>query len=226
MCWNKEVSIATFALAIIGIIYLYKRNQPNDRWIALFAGVVAMIQLAEFFMWSDPTCGTINKYASIFALIILALEPLSNMVGAAYLSNSEHKTLLKYMLWAYVIFIAFTYFTQVYKKNITWCGVSNCSDLAASLETTTNNTTNQLVSGNACNLRWFFLDTIKPMTAIIWIIFLMVPLLAMTPSTQGISLFILGAATFMIARNTNVNVSGSIWCWLSIFMIYFKIFIG
>lgn len=59
MCWNKEVSLDTFVFAMIGVIYLYHRNYPNDIWVAIFVGVVAMIQLAEYFMWSDLDCGNI-----------------------------------------------------------------------------------------------------------------------------------------------------------------------
>lgn len=46
-----------------------------------FLFVVKMIQLAETFMWIDYKCGNLNKFASIFALIILAIEPLTNMFG-------------------------------------------------------------------------------------------------------------------------------------------------
>lgn len=224
MCWSKEISMATFVLAIVGSIYLFKRNNPNDRWIALFAITVAMIQLAEFFMWSDQTCNNFNKYASMFALLILALEPLMGMLGGIYLSDTPNKNILRYMLFAYIIFIAYVYFSKVYGQNITWCGTSNCSPAAQTLQSIKSN--NLVANGKACNLRWFFMDTMDTKTVIIWILFLMLPFLTMTPRYQGIIIVLFGLITFGMAHITNSNVVGSLWCWLAIGVIYLKILIG
>ena len=162
MCWNKEVSLLTFVLAIIGVAYLYRRNAENDRWIALFGGTVAMIQLTEYFMWSDQACGKINQLASMFALLILALEPFSNMIGGIYLSNSTNKSLLRIMLTSYIVFIFFVYVSTINNHEIEWCGINNCSVNP---------------SANKCNLQWNFLNTIDPKIGIVWILYLMLPLL-------------------------------------------------
>lgn len=213
MCWNKEVSIATFVLAIIGVIYLYKRNGPNDRWVAIFAATVAMIQLAEFFMWSDTSCGTINKYASMFALLILAMEPLMNMIGGIYFSTTPYKSILKYMLLAYILFIIFYFLTQIYRKETVWCGTSACPP----------NPINSFAIDKGCNLEWYFLKNKNNKLGIIWILFLMLPFLTMTPHYQGIILFILGFVTFYMAHIINNVAIGSLWCWLAIIVIYVKI---
>lgn len=214
MCWNKEVSITTFILAVIGSIYLYKRNKPNDRWIAVFALTVAMIQLAEFFMWSDLSCGSINKYASIFALLILALEPLMNMFGGIYFSNTPYKNILKYMVLAYFAFVAFFYLTQIYNKQTNWCGTTTCS--APSV-------TGGFTQNKSCNLEWYFLHNKDGKLGIIWILFLMLPFLTMTPTTQGVIFFALGFTTFFAAHLINNAAIGSMWCWLSIIMLFVKI---
>jgi hypothetical protein len=215
MCWNKEVSITTFALAMIGAIYLFRRNKPNDRWIAVFAATIGMIQLAEFFMWSDLDCGKMNMYASMFALLILALEPMMNMVGGIYFSNSPYKNVLRYMLLAYFVFIAFFYFTQMRNKETTWCGTTACP--------TTSNPLAGFGQSKSCNLEWYFLHNKDGKLGIIWILFLMLPFLAMTPTTQGITFFALGFATFFAARLLNNAAVGSMWCWLSILIIFVKI---
>lgn len=217
MCWNKEVSIATFILCIIGVIYLYRRNKPGDRWIAIFAATIAMIQLAEFFMWSDPTCGSINKYASMFALLILALEPIMNMFGGLYFSDTSNKTVLKWMLVAYLIFIAYAYFTQIYKQNITWCGTSGCVPEA--------NPFKGFISDKACNLNWYFMRNINKKLGIIWVMFLLIPFLTMTPKTQGAILAALGLITFIMAYYANNAAQGSLWCWLGCFIILYKILV-
>ena len=221
MCWNKNVSIATFILAIIGVYYLYQRNGPNDRWVALFAGTVAMIQLAEYFMWTDQTCSNINKYASIFALLVLVLEPLTNMMGGIYFSNTPYKNILKYMLFAYIIFIAYTYFTEVYDKQINWCGTSLCNDIGTSGLSPTE--TNSIINTKACNLQWFFLNTMSPRTAIIWTLFLMLPFLTMTPMYQGIIILALGIITKTMASSSKGAATGSLWCWYAIGLILVKI---
>lgn len=214
MCWNRQVSMATFIVAMVGAIYLYKRNGQNDRWIAVFAATIGMIQLAEFFMWSDQTCGSINKYASIFALLILAMEPMMAMLGGIFYSNTPNKPVLKVMLITYILFIATAYFTQIHNKPRTWCGTSLCLE---------PNPTNGFISDKACNLQWYFLNNIDTKVGILWVMFLVVPFLAMTPRYQGIILFALGLITFGIAKNANNAAQGSLWCWLSIGIILYKI---
>jgi hypothetical protein len=128
------------------------------------------------------------------------------------------------MLVAYVIFIAFTYVTKVHGKDINWCGTSNCSAMAESMGSTTQN--NIFPNGKACNLRWFFTENMDNTTTIIWILFLMVPFLTMTPRIEGILIVAFGIITYTVAAKTNNNVAGSLWCWLAIGVIFLKIFIG
>ena len=220
MCWNKEISIITFVLAMFGAIYLYTRNGPNDRWIAVFGATIGMIQLAEYFMWLDPTCtniNNINKYASIFAVLILAAEPVMNMVGGIYFSNTPFKSILKWMLLAYIIFIIFAYSSQVHKRNINWCAKPGCAP--------DSNIFAGFINSDKCNLEWYFTKNINTKIGIIWILFLVLPFLAMTPQTHGIILFTLGFMTLTISSLINRAASGSLWCWLAIGIIYGKILI-
>ncbi|ANB50378.1 hypothetical protein [Powai lake megavirus] len=215
MCWSKEISLTTFIVAMIGVIYLYQRNKPNDRWIALFAGTIAMIQLAEYFMWSDPLCGKINRYASMFALFVLVMEPFMNMIGGIYLSDTPYKNILKCMLLLYIIFIGCAIYSNV-NNNINWCGTSTCENAG------TNN--NGFIVSKSCNLQWFFMESFDAKTAIIWTIFLLIPLLTITPTYQAIIFLILGIGTYYMATFANNAAQGSLWCWLAIIFIFSKIF--
>ncbi|AVL94593.1 hypothetical protein ma207 [Moumouvirus australiensis] len=215
MCWSKEISFITFVFAMVGVIYLYKRNKPNDRWIALFAGTIAMIQFAEYFMWSDQTCGKINKYASILALFILVMEPLMNMVGGLLFSDTSNKQILKYLLIAYIIFIFIILLNQSH-KSINWCGTSLCGDIG--------DRTNGFTINKSCNLKWLFLDGFDGMTGLIWSLFLILPFLAMKPTYLGIIFAVFGVGTFYMANITNNAAQGSLWCWFAIILIFSKIF--
>ncbi len=217
MCWSKRVSMITFIVAILGSIYLYKRNRPNDRWVAVFAATIGMIQLAEFFMWSDLGCGSVNKYASMFALFILALEPLMSMIGGLYFSDTSRKAILRIMLFIYVLFIVYVFFAYVYRKQITWCGTNTCGDIS--------NEITGFFNPKACNLRWFFMDNFINIIGIIWTVFLLIPFLAMTPTIQGAILMSIGLITFVIAAYANTAAQGSLWCWFAIIIIFYKILV-
>lgn len=210
MCWSKEISLATFILGMAGVVYLYQRNGPNDRWIAIFGGTVVMIQLAEFFMWSDLACGATNKWASIFAMLVLVAEPVANMLGGIYFSSSPYKKFLKCGLVAYAVFILWAYFGSFRNREIEWCGTTSCG---------------QKMLGRQCNLSWKFVHGIPVATATIWIAFLALPLLAMEPRYQGTVLLLLGAITFWVSKMSTSRAFGSLWCWFAIVIIYAKILI-
>ena len=82
MCFNKETSIIAYILTTILSILLFIGGNKYDKNIAIFSLVFIQIQLAEYFMWLDQDCGEINNYATIYAHIILMLQPLSLMIGA------------------------------------------------------------------------------------------------------------------------------------------------
>lgn len=212
MCWNKEVSMTTFIITIMAAVFLFIRNDNNDRWIAIFAATVGLMQLAEYFMWSDQTCGKINKYASIFALIVLLLEPLVNIGCGLYYSDS--KVFFKYLLIAYIIFVCYIYTACVRNKEIKLCGTSMC-DMPQG---------NSFFGRKLCNLKWFFLDNFrKNKASMLWIIFLLLPFLMVKPISQGLALAAIGIGTIMVAYATSSSAFGSLWCWLAILLVLYKI---
>lgn len=216
MCWNKEVSIITFLIASVGIIYLYQRNGPNDRWIALFAGVIALIQLAEYFMWSDQSCGETNRIASIFAMLVLILEPIANVAGGLWFSDNSNKQFLKIILAAYLIFLLYAYKKNIHGNPIDFCGINYCADR-------TDVSFWKPTRWSGCHLKWNFLDRVDVHVALMWTFFLLIPFLAMNPKIHGFVLAAAGVLTCILSRTINNPAAGSLWCWFAISIIFIKI---
>tara|TARA_Y100000591_G_C21790725_1_gene676426 strand:+ start:221 stop:874 length:654 start_codon:yes stop_codon:yes gene_type:complete len=102
MCYNKDVSIGSFVVGTGLALLLYNCGDKYDKHISVFFMVVALIQLAEFFMWIDQGCSKINHYASHFAGIVLYLQALV-VVSAGYYFNTFSgfitKDISKYIIY-------------------------------------------------------------------------------------------------------------------------------
>ena len=87
MCYNATTSLFTFSLIIISTIYLIYRNYPNDRWVAIVFILTGIMQLLEYFMWKDQSCGKINHIATMLALLLLMIQPIAVLLGAYYFGD-------------------------------------------------------------------------------------------------------------------------------------------
>ncbi len=87
MCYSAESSIQSFSLVSIlaGLLYYYGNKFDQHVAIAFFA--IIQMQLAEYFMWLDQSCGDINKYATIYAYIVLIMQPLAILLSGYYLKT-------------------------------------------------------------------------------------------------------------------------------------------
>lgn len=105
MCYNSRVSIITFSIMAISSIFLILRNYPNDRWFAIIFIVAGLMQFLEFLMWSD-NCGKINHYATVFAYILLMLQPVCLLVGGYFFGNLtfDRKKLLPVIIFYSIFF--------------------------------------------------------------------------------------------------------------------------
>jgi hypothetical protein len=85
MCYSPEVSIGTVVF-IGGIsLYLWKRNHPLDRAIALMLLVVVVMQALEFFLWLNLRCGPVNDALTMLIPVVLFLQPVAlNAIAASY----------------------------------------------------------------------------------------------------------------------------------------------
>jgi hypothetical protein len=108
MCYNKEASITVFIYSVILTFFLWNRNYPNDRFMALISLAVAAIQFTEFLMWSDQKCNKLNHYATIATHIIIMLHPICILAAAYYYNNTIiSKDLLLISLIIYVFWILY-----------------------------------------------------------------------------------------------------------------------
>ena len=104
MCYNKEVSMATYVLGVILSTVLFIHGDKYDKNIAIFSFVFIHMQLCEYFMWSDQKCGKTNHYATIFAHFLLVLQPLSIILGMYILNTSYiNNKILRILLFILII---------------------------------------------------------------------------------------------------------------------------
>lgn len=104
MCITKGVSITTFLICSLSSIYLYQRNNPNDRWIAVLFGYVGIIQLLEYFMWKDQECKGLNQKTTKIAFYIILFQPIVSLLVAYSMTNGKIPTWLYMINIIYVIY--------------------------------------------------------------------------------------------------------------------------
>lgn len=96
MCVNREVSLAAYVVATAACMRLWCRNHPNDRWIAATLGYIATMQLLEFLMHHDQSCGPLNQTATKVAFWQNLLQPAVFIVAALVFSGGR----LPWYAWA------------------------------------------------------------------------------------------------------------------------------
>lgn len=87
MCYSAESSIQSFSLVSIlsGLLYYY--GNKFDKHVAIAFFTIIQMQLAEYLMWLDQSCGVMNKYATIYAYIVLIMQPLAILLSGYYLKT-------------------------------------------------------------------------------------------------------------------------------------------
>jgi hypothetical protein len=86
MCWNWQVSLTTWLIATLCAVVLIQRKRPNDVTLAIVLLVYSSIQLWEALMWLDPSCGTMNQFATYAAYYALYAHLLAFGIGL-YIEN-------------------------------------------------------------------------------------------------------------------------------------------
>lgn len=77
MCYSPEVSIGTFAFVALGAGYLWVRNHPADRGLAILFIAIALMQLVEFALWLVvDKCDDTNRNAATLVPLALTVQPL------------------------------------------------------------------------------------------------------------------------------------------------------
>lgn len=119
MCISEEVSILSFTICSLSCIYLFKRNNKNDRWIAIFFGYLGIMQFLEYLMWKDQECSGLNQYATDLAFLHGIFQPVLSILIAYYFTNG------RIPFYIYIIF--FLYITTTLPEFIKLKKDNQCS---------------------------------------------------------------------------------------------------
>jgi hypothetical protein len=91
-------------------VLLYVYGNKYDRHVGVTFFTMINIQLAEYIMWLDQSCGSLNHYATIYTYVMLMMQPLAILWSGYYertLDLSYHALLLGSALivmpWMYSI---------------------------------------------------------------------------------------------------------------------------
>ena len=200
MCWNAEVSLITFLTSAVMCVYLWYRNEVNDRSIALWIFSFSLMQLFEFFMWINMKNHTISAKLS---LIFILIQPLVLAGGLIKYGNFYNSKWAKYFLWSVITISGIkalytTYYAFVTDAKSKWLSVK----------------------GPNCHLIWHFVKNENNMpflTRINWLYYwpLLFCCLLIQPFNVGIMYVIFGAITFNFSKYYYGYEYGSIWCWIS-----------
>lgn len=193
MCYNQTISLFTFTVMAISTIYLIYRNYPNDRWVAIVFISAGLMQLLEYFMWKDQSCGRMNHLATIGAFLLLLIQPIAVLIGAYYFGDLVFilKNKLAPIIWIYGIIIGIF--------AINWINYASKKRLCS--------------RSNRIHLDWDF----KPIMKIFWVLYYLVILLFFMsrPWYLGgfIGLLLIGTLLFSVFYVKNTSWK-SLWCWI------------
>lgn len=211
MCFSKESSITAYILSFLVSVFLYFTGNNFDKHIAFFSIVFIQIQLAEYFMWKDQNCSKMNHYASIYANIVLILQPISILFGA-YLF--ETLTIPKKYIISILLILMIPFFTILIKN------IKNKRKLCSKKQ-------------KSGYLEWDFIgggiDKWPVSFTLFYMIFMLIPWLFLKDQMKGILSFFIIITSFLVSRidSNDINMKfkqwESKWCFLCI--IYPIIFV-
>jgi len=115
MCFNSDVSMATYITGIIGCLLLIRHELYIE---ALFYFWVLQMQLIEFVLWNNKDCGEINKLTTKIGLVINHLEPIILWIGVLLFSKKIIPEWIHYLMIIYFI-STILYSSNVYKNDCT-----------------------------------------------------------------------------------------------------------
>lgn len=204
MCWNKEVSISTFALISVVCYGLYKRNLPNDRMMSIFIMAYGTMQLAETIVWIglEYNKPNINMIGTILVCILLYLHPLGLILGIKY--DKLYKNTIKTKLFKLFLIITIALF---------FIGIINI----------VVNKTDYLsyITEKSVHLVWKKPKYLEIQYNIGLVIVFLTIIGFIYPKNKAFGIFLLlfllitGAYSFMVSPNgKNNSVFGSYWCWV------------
>ena len=199
MCWNKETSIISFILGtVINLAVLLYFKTEAISIICIIWEFVLLMQLAEYYIWTDQTCGKTNKNATKAALILNLLQPL--VVFLILIGKFQGSTLLKNV--ASIIIFAYICFMML-KLN----------------ENTEYTCVKPSTKCRHLNFRWW--NDFKDAGVIYVITLLSIILLLCRPSKLSVFLVIYIFTMLLLSQKFYSCGAPSTWCWLVVPMPLF-----
>jgi len=184
MCWNKEVSGTAFLFGMYTSYQLYQVKQMKAESIVW--AFISLMQLFEFFIWSNQECGELNKYATRGLMITNFMQPIVVLLSALYFnkysSNIKIITISLTILYSLIVLIKYNELKKIE------CVEPSCKHL-------------KYTWWNNVDSRYYI---------VIWVILLL--LLWKNPISNALFLTIIG----LIASSTFKSHIGSVWCLFAI----------
>ena len=200
MCINEKVSLSVFILCTVTCTYLYKRNNRNDKWIAVLFIYLGSMQFLEYLMWKDQECKGLNQFATNIGFWHNILQPVVSLAIAYYFTDGNLPN------WIYMIFIVYIIysFPKIWKSKKD----NQCSKPCGS---------------DTVGLSWEYTNTNN--STIVWGIFclaLSAPLFAMEQWIYGILVIFTYILSYFISiyrcPNYKIPPNGSWWCFMAGFI--------
>lgn len=192
MCYSATTSFLTFIIMALSTIFLICRNYPNDRWFAIVFISAGFMQLLEYFMWKDQSCGQMNHISTMLAFILLLIQPIAVLIGAYYFGDLviDRKKLAP-IIWIYGIIIGIF--------AINWINYASKKRLCS--------------RPNGRHLDWDF----SPVMKIFWFMYYLVVLVFFMshPWYLGaiVGILLIGTLLFSVFYVKNTSWK-SWWCWI------------
>lgn len=193
----------------ITCIYLYRRNKPNDRWIAIIFGYLGSMQLLEYLMWVDQGCSGLNQISTDLGFIHNILQPIVSLLVAYLMINKLPK-------WVYVPILIYI----IYSLPKIWVSKKK-------------NQCSKPCSGENIGLSWEYTNTEQlTLVRLIFTIALCAPFLTMKKNGTIYAGLIMGIyiVAFFISRNrckgAIIPSNGSWWCLMVTLIPFSEIFIN
>jgi hypothetical protein len=116
MCYDAKTSIGTFLFVSAAAVYLWMRNGTTDRAVGLILVSIALIQFAEFIIWTHMGPTPENHIVSTLIPLLLYLQPILISFIMWNFKAGLYPELYKCVFYGSLAFLPFYiyYLTQMY----------------------------------------------------------------------------------------------------------------
>jgi hypothetical protein len=108
MCFNPEVSLATYVVGMTGCFQLYSKGYIPE---AIFFAWVIQMQLVEYFIWRNQSCDQhVNKFVSKIGILVNHTEPIVLWLAILYFSKRTLPSIIQmFMVFFVIVSLLYTY---------------------------------------------------------------------------------------------------------------------